>query len=61
MVPTKTSRAAKEVINEMPIFQSKPKGSIAGSINFPILPTYECSNFSAAFNASISLLVEVVN
>ena len=32
IVPTKTSRAAKLVIKAIPIFQSKPSGSIAGSM-----------------------------
>jgi len=38
MVPTNTSRAANEVISEIPIFQSKPIGAIKGSIFFPKIP-----------------------
>ena len=43
-VPTKTSRAANEVTIPMPIFQSYPRGRIAGSIVFPTIPIKECSN-----------------
>ena len=38
MVPTNTSRAAKEVISAMPIFQSNPNGAMRGSIFLPIMP-----------------------
>ena len=38
MVPTKTSRAAKELINATPIFQSKPMGLMAGSSHWPAMP-----------------------
>jgi hypothetical protein len=46
--PTKTSRAAKDVINEIPIFQSYPKGRMIGSILLPMIPMYEFANFSEA-------------
>jgi len=35
-VPTKTSRAAKDVIIPIPIFQSYPSGLNTGSIPLPI-------------------------
>ena len=38
MVPTNTSLAAKEVTKAIPIFQSKPMGSINGSNFFPKIP-----------------------
>ena len=56
MVPTKTSRAAKEVIRAIPIFQSKPRGSMAGSINLPSWPAKEASILRAAMRLSVSCL-----
>ena len=38
MVPTNTSLAANEVISAIPIFQSYPKGRMAGSIKLPNEP-----------------------
>lgn len=38
IVPTKTSRAAKEVMSAIPIFQSNPIGFIIGSIVLPNIP-----------------------
>src|SRR3972149_73652 len=59
IVPTKTSRAANEVISEIPIFQSNPNGAMAGSIDLPRIPAYDASNFSEAilfsFSSEISL------
>ena len=52
MVPTNASRAAKDVIKAMPIFQSKPNGLMAGSIVLPKTPAYEFSNFSADLSLS---------
>ena len=37
-VLTTTSRAANDVIRPTPIFQSKPRGAIMGSIILPICP-----------------------
>ena len=42
-VPTMTSRAAREVMRPMPIFQLKPSGLMAGSIVLPIMPAKLCS------------------
>ena len=43
-VPTKTSRAAKDVIIPIPIFQSYPIGVKIGYSIFPAVPIYEFSN-----------------
>jgi len=45
-VLTNTSRAAKEVMMPMPIFQSKPRGLRAGSIARPIRPAKDCRSRS---------------
>ncbi len=38
IVPTKTSLAANDVINAIPIFQSYPRGEMTGSMDLPRIP-----------------------
>src|SRR5947209_17741273 len=54
IVLTKTSRAAKAPTRPTPIFQSKPRGLMAGSIPWPRRPAREYSDWAAAIAFSIA-------